>query len=40
MLRERGLLGEEEVEDIVVVRAVWPGEGNLASAGSAVQEVS
>jgi release factor glutamine methyltransferase len=40
MLRERGLLGEEEVEDIVVVRAVWPGAGNLASAGSAVQEVS
>lgn len=25
MLRSRGLLGEEEDEDIVVVRAVWPG---------------
>lgn len=25
MLRSRGLLGNEDVEDIVVVRAVWPG---------------
>jgi release factor glutamine methyltransferase len=40
MLRERGLLGEEEVEDIVVVRGVWPDETKLASAGSAVQQVS
>ena len=40
MLRDRGLLGEEEIEDIVVVRGVWPGERKLARAGSAVQQVS
>jgi release factor glutamine methyltransferase len=40
MLRERGLLGEDELEEIVVVRAVWPGERNLARAGSASQQVS
>jgi len=40
MLRERGLLGEQELEDIVVVRAVWPGERNIVHAGSAVQRVA
>jgi uncharacterized protein YbjT (DUF2867 family) len=25
MLRRRGLLGDEDVEDILVVRAQWPG---------------
>lgn len=40
MLRERGLLGEEEVEDLVVVRAVWPGERKLAFIGSEAGRVS
>ena len=43
MLRSRGLLGDEELEDIVVVRAVWPGgprETNLAQAGPALEQVS
>lgn len=40
MLRARGLLGEEAVEDIVVVRAVWPGERKVARAGTAAQQVS
>lgn len=40
MLRTRGLLGEEEVEDIVVVRGVWPGERKVARASSTVQQVS
>ena len=36
MLRGRGLLGEEAVEDIVVVRATWPGERKLARGGFGV----
>jgi release factor glutamine methyltransferase len=40
MLRARGLLDEEEVEDLVVVRAAWSGERKLAPAGSAVHQVS
>lgn len=43
MLRSRGLLGEEEDEDIVVVRAVWPGgpgDTQLAGARSAPAQVS
>ena len=43
MLRSRGLLGEEEAEDIVVVRAVWPGgprETQLAGARSRMEQVS
>jgi release factor glutamine methyltransferase len=40
MLRKRELLGEEEVEDLVVVRAVWPGETKLAFIGSEARRVS
>jgi release factor glutamine methyltransferase len=40
MLRSRGLLGDEEVEDIVVVRATWPGETKVARARSAAEQVS
>lgn len=39
MLRSRGLLGDAEVEEILVVRALWPGEdgeGRLAAGDSAV----
>lgn len=40
MLRDRGLVGDEAVEDTVIVRAVWPRERSLARAGSASQQVS
>jgi release factor glutamine methyltransferase len=40
MLRARGLLGEEEMEDVVVVRGVWPGEMKPTPAGSASHRVS
>lgn len=46
MLRSRGLLGEDELEDILVVRAQWPGgsgelgAGDAHSASSSVERVS
>jgi release factor glutamine methyltransferase len=40
MLRSRGLLGDDEVEEILVVRAVWPGESEVARSPRVAEQVS
>jgi release factor glutamine methyltransferase len=40
MLRSRRLLDEDGLEDIVVVRAVWPGESELAQSAWVAEQVS
>jgi release factor glutamine methyltransferase len=40
MLRSRGILGDQEDEDVVVVRAIWPGGAGLVDARSSVAHVS
>ena len=40
MLRSRGLLSDDEAEEILVVRAVWPGESELAASPRVAEQVS
>jgi release factor glutamine methyltransferase len=40
MLKSRGLLGDDEAEEILVVRAVWPGESEHAGSPRLAEQVS